>query len=144
ASTQLIQLVVLTRFLSPKDYGLMAMVTVVVSYASLFSDMGLSTAFVQRQEVTQEERSSLYWLSVMVGAGLMLLVMAVSPLAASWTGEQELSHLLLLVSTNFFAVAFGQQLRADAERSLDFKPVALIEIAAASVGLGVAMWTAWI
>lgn len=139
---QLAQLIVLTRFLSPKDYGLMAMAMVVISFAALFSDMGLSSAFVQRQSVTQEERSSLYWLTVMVGAVLMLIVMAISPLAAAWMGSPELMPLMILVSTNFLTVALGQQLRMDAEKQLNFRPVALIEIAAAISGFAVALFAA--
>lgn len=144
AGLQLAQLIVLTRFLSPQDYGLMAMVTVVVSYAALFSDMGLSTAFVQRQHVSQEERSSLYWLSVAVGAGLMLLVMAASPLAAYLLDEPLLPSLIALVSTNFLVVALGQQLRMDAEKALNFKPVAVIEVIAAVSGFAIAVTAAWL
>ena len=144
AACQLAQLVVLTRYLSPQDYGLMALVLVVISYAALFSDMGLSTAFAQRQHITQEERSSLYWLSVAVGAGLMLLVMAASPLIAQFFKEPELATLLLLVATNFLVVALGQQLRMDAEKALNFRPVALIEIASAVTALAVAVITAWL
>lgn len=141
---QLAQLVILTRFLSPQDYGLMAMVMVAISYAALFSDMGLSTAFIQRQHVTNEERSSLYWLSVAVGAGLMLMVMAASPLAAYALNEPKLSSLISLVSTNFLAIALSQQLRIDAEKSLNFRPVALIEIFTSTSGFFVAVLTAWL
>ncbi|ENO77390.1 colanic acid exporter [Thauera sp. 27] len=144
AGLQLAQLIVLTRFLSPQDYGLMAMVTVVVSYAALFSDMGLSTAFVQRQHVSQEERSSLYWLNVAVGAGLMLLVMAASPLAAYLLDEPLLPGLITLVSTNFLVVALGQQLRIDAEKALNFRPVAVIEVISAVIGFAVAVTAAWL
>lgn len=144
AALQLAQVAVLTRYLSPADYGLMALITVVISYGSLFSDMGLSTAFVQRQQISQEERSSLYWLSVVIGAGLMLLVMLVSPVAAWAFKEPQLVWLLMLVSTNFLVVALGQQLRMDAEKSLNFRPVAIIEIVAAASGFAAAVFTAWL
>lgn len=144
AALQLMQVAVLARFLSPADYGLMAMVAVVLSYAALFSDMGLSTAFVQRQQISHEERSSLYWLSVAVGAVLMLLVMAISPLAALFFREPQLVPLMLLVATNFLVIALGQQLRMDAEKSLNFRPVALIEIHASLVGFAMAVLTAWL
>lgn len=142
AILQLAQLIVLTRFLSPQDYGLIALVMVVISYAALLSDMGLSTAFVQRQHISHEERSSLYWLSVAVSAGLMLLVTAASPLASWIFNEPHLVLLLALVSTNFLAVALGQQLRMDAEKALNFRPVALIELAGAVGGFCIAIVTA--
>lgn len=144
AVVQLLQVALLARFLAPSDFGLMAMVTVVLSYASLFSDMGLSTAFVQRQQISQEERSSLYLLSVAVGAALMLLVMAISPLAALFFEEPQLVPLMMLVSTNFLIIALGQQLRMDAEKALNFRPVALIEVFAGLVGFITALLTAWL
>ncbi len=144
AACQLAQLAVLTRFLSPQDYGLMALVLVVVSYAALFSDMGLSAAFVHRQSITREERSSLYWLSVLIGASLMLLVMAASSLIAEFFNEPELETLLMLVATNFLVVALGQQLRTDAEKALNFLPVALIEIVSAVIALFVGVIAAWL
>lgn len=144
AGLQLLQVAVLARFLAPADYGLMAMVMVVLSYAGLFSDMGLSTAFVQRQQISHEERSSLYWLSVVVGGALMLIVMAIAPLAAMFFKEPQLTPLMLLVATNFLVIALSQQLRMDAEKSLNFRPIALIEISAALVGFAVAVLTAWL
>ncbi len=141
---QLLQIAVLARFLSPTDYGLMAMMTVVLSYAALFSDMGLSAAFVQRQQISHEERSSLYWLSVAVGGALMLLVMAIGPLAAMFFKESQLIPLMLLAATNFLVIALGQQLRMDAEKSLNFLPLALIEITSSLVGFCVAAITAWL
>lgn len=122
----------------------MAMVMVVISYASLFSDMGLSAAFIQRQQISHEERSSLYWLSVAVGAVLMLLTMAASPLAAYLLKAPELPALIALVATNFLVVALGQQLRMDAEKALNFRPVAIIEMIAAGSGFAVALLTAWL
>lgn len=139
AIVQLAQIAVLARFLLPKDYGLMAMVAVVLSYATLFSDMGISTAFVQRQQINNQERSSLYWFSVVLGAGLMLLVMASSPLAANFFKEPKLVPLMILASTNFLVVSLGQQLRIDAEKGLNFRPVALIEIAASITGFCIAV-----
>ena len=121
----------------------MAMVTVVISYVGLFSDMGLSTAFVQRQQISNEERSSLYWLSVAIGGSLMLLVMALSPLAGHLLDAPQLPGLIVLVSTNFLVVALGQQLRMDAEKALDFRPIAVIEIIAVVGGFALAVITAW-
>lgn len=143
AGLQLLQIAVLARFLAPQDYGLMAMISVVLSYAGLFSDLGISTAFVQRQQISHEERSSLYWLSVILGSVLMLLVIAASPLAAIFFKEPQLAPLMMLTATNFLGIALGQQLRIDAEKALDFRPVALIEITTASVGFVIAVLTAW-
>lgn len=122
----------------------MAMVMVVIGYAALFSDMGLSAAFIQRPQISHEERSSLYWLGVIVGAALMLLTVAVGPLIAYLFKAPQLSTLLALVATNFLVVALGQQLRINAEKALNFRPVAIIEVSAAGSGFAVALLAAWL
>ncbi len=144
AVLQLFQIAVLARFLSPADYGLMAMVIVALSFAAVFSDIGLSTAFTQRQQISHQERSSLYWLNVAVGAVLMLLVMGISPMVAMFFNEPQLVPLMLLVATNFLVISLGQQLRMNVEKALNFRPIALIEIFAAFLGFAVALLAAWL
>ena len=143
ALLQIVQVVVLARLLVPEDYGLMAMVGVVLGFAGLFSDMGVNSAFVQRQEVTLEQRSSLFWLNVALSAALSLLLIALSPLISWFFAEERLTPLLMLSSTTFVIGALGLQVRMAAEKELNFRPVVLMEILAASLGFVAALWAAF-
>lgn len=131
---QLMQIAVLARLLSPEDYGLMAMVGVVLAFGSIFADMGVNSAYVQRQDVTQEQRSSLFWLNAGVSVALTLLVIVFSPLIARVFGDTRLTLLLMLAASTFVINALGQQVRMTAEKALDFQPVVLLEIGAALFG----------
>ena len=62
---QLVTLALLARLLSPSDFGLMGMILVVIGFARLFADMGISNAIIYRQDSTKEELSTLYWLNIM-------------------------------------------------------------------------------
>jgi len=55
---------VLARLLTPKDFGLFAMVTTVMGYLRVFKDAGLSTATVQREGITHAQVSNLFWINV--------------------------------------------------------------------------------
>ena len=134
AGFQFLQLVVLTRYLTPEEYGLMTIAAVVMSYVGIFSEIGVGAGFIQRQNISEAERSSLYWLSVLVGAILMATVILASPLVAAFYKEPKITFVLILVSSNFLTIALSQQLRLDAEKRLEFKSVAIIEIAAAFFG----------
>jgi lipopolysaccharide exporter len=140
---QLAQMAVLARLLAPEDYGLMAMVAVVLGFATVFTDLGLNSAYVQRQEVTPEQRSSLFWLNVAMGGGLTLLVLTCSPLIAVFFGDARLTPLLMLASITFVVTALGQQVKMTAEKALDFRPVALVEIIAAVVAFVAAVVAAY-
>src|ERR1700722_20146721 len=81
---------VLARLLDPKDFGLVGMVTAITGVLSLFRDFGLSSATIQRVEVTDAQVSTLFWINVVVGAGLCFLLAAVSPLVAWFYHEPRL------------------------------------------------------
>jgi len=133
---------VLARILVPADYGLMAMVTVVLGVAGTFSDFGVNSAFVQRRDVTQEQRSSLFWLNVSMSLGIALLVVGLSPLIAHFFGDARLTPLMMLSATTFVFGALGQQVKASAEKELRFKAVVILDIIAASIGFVTAVLAA--
>lgn len=118
---------VLARLLSPQDFGLMAPVSVAITFCSLFSDMGLSSAFIQRQDVTPRQRSSLFWFNIAMGTTLTILMLAISPLAAWYFDDDRLLPLFALTATTLIINAAGQQVRIAAEKTLHFRPVVLVD-----------------
>ena len=73
---------ILARLLSPADYGLQAMVLTLVNLCSLFQDAGLSAVTIQRETMTQEQISTLFWLNA--GLGVFLTGLVAAALACSW------------------------------------------------------------
>lgn len=138
------QLMILARLLAPADFGLMAVVLAVAAFMQVFTDLGVSTAIIHYQDVTHAELSSLYWLNVLVGAALTLLLAGASP----WIGglifhRPALPPVLALISINFVFLAAGQQLRVMAEKALRFAVLAKVEILAALGGSTTAVAWAW-
>src|SRR6516165_8625249 len=80
---QLAAAVVLARLLAPEDFGLVAIVTVLTSFAPFLIDFGLGDATAQRRKITQSQISSLFWLSSGIGLAIAIIVAACSPLIAS-------------------------------------------------------------
>jgi O-antigen/teichoic acid export membrane protein len=136
---QLLQVGILARLLEPEDYGLMALVSVVLGFAMVFADMGVNSAFVQRQDVTQEQRSSLFWLNIGVAIALTLVVFFCSPFIAGFFNDERLFPVLQLASLTFVSIALGQQIKMNAEKELAFRPLVLIEMIAAIAGFFVAV-----
>ena len=52
---------VMARLLVPEDFGLVAMVMVVVGAAGLFRDLGLTTAIIQARTVSRQQASNIFW-----------------------------------------------------------------------------------
>ncbi len=140
---QFVQLAILARLLKVSDFGLMAMVSVVIAFAQAFADSGVSNAIIHFRDAKREELSSLYWLNVMSGVIVFALMWFIAPLAARIYHQPELVPLLRVASTTFIVVSLGQQFETLSERDLRFRRLASIEIASIIVSAAVGIVLAW-
>jgi O-antigen/teichoic acid export membrane protein len=122
---------VLVHLLTPRDYGLAAMVLVFSMLVPIFSDLALGAALVQRKELTEDERSTVFWTST--GVGLLCTVVGIAcswPLAAFY-GEPEVQPLFAVMSLSFLISAIGTTQGALLTRAMAFRSLELRWIAAA-------------
>jgi len=97
----------LARLLEPSDFGLVAMVMVIIGIAGIFSDVGLGAALIQRRRVLPIHYSSVFFFNITVGALLTLLTYLSAPLIANFYDNQELIPLTQVVSLSFIIGAFS-------------------------------------
>ena len=137
-------LMVLARLLDPKDFGLVGMVTAFTGVLNLFRDFGLSSATVQRVEVSEEQISTLFWINCFVGTVLWLLLASVSPLVAAFYREPRLLWVTIVLAVGFFFNALGVQHSAMLQRQMRFTALAVIDIisllSSIAVGIGMALY----
>lgn len=135
----LAHIVVLSRVLDPADFKSVAIAVTIVNVGIVFTDMGISNAVIRFRDITSDELVSLFWLNLMLGSSVTLVVAAASPLIAWFYGDARLIPLIQMASTVFFITAFGQQQRSLAEKKLQFNILFRIEILSALVGFCVAV-----
>lgn len=129
-----VQLTVLARLLAPADFGLMAMVMVVLGLLSAFVDMGISNAIIHRQDTGREQLSSLYWLNIFAGVAIYCAVILVAPLAAALFGEARLTELIMWAGLVTLVIPLGQQFQILLQKQLRFKVLVGIEVCGAFAG----------
>lgn len=134
-------MMVLGRILGPNDFGLVGMVTAVTGVLSLFRDFGLSTASIQKSDITKDQHSALFWLNTLIGVALCCLCALSSPLIAAFYREPKLVNITLVLSAGFVFNAAGIQHIALLQRQLRFVATTVIEIMGlvASVTTGIVM-----
>lgn len=140
---QLVSLTVLTRLLEPSQYGLMAMATVVTNFTLIIRDLGTSAAIIQRKELNQGIKSTIFWLNMMLGACLALIIVISAPVIARLFNEPALIPVLMWLALSFPIASLGTAQQALLERESHFKKVARIEICAAAIALTVALVMAY-
>ncbi|MEX1033249.1 MAG: MOP flippase family protein [Cellvibrionaceae bacterium] len=136
---QFAQLSILARFLEPDDFGLMAIMMVVIGFSQAFQDMGISQAIIQRQNITHTQLSSLYWLNIAAGLIMCLFVIAIAPLVAEVYDDSRITELMTILSSVFVLVAIGNQYRVLCQKELDFRTMEIINVIAAIAALTVAI-----
>src|SRR3954453_7290426 len=96
--------IILARLLAPDDFGLVAIITVLTSFAPLLIDFGLLDATTQRTTIKRSQVSALFWVSTGIGVGVAVFVAACGPLIASLYDEPRLLPIALVTSMTFVAL----------------------------------------
>jgi len=130
---------ILARLLTPSDYGVFALLLIVLTFLMVISNAGLNEATLQSRLLSHVEASSLYWFNVLVGCVMAVICAAVSPLAAWFFHSDALIPTLSVMGLSFPIGALGAQHRALLQRSMRYRLTAACDIAAQLVGLVVAV-----
>jgi O-antigen/teichoic acid export membrane protein len=140
---QLLQLAILTRFLDPSAFGLMALVMVVIGFSQTFLDMGISNAIIHKQKITKDQLSTLYWVNVLAGFLLFLIIIVIAPFIAEFYKEPELTELVFIVALTFIIQPFGQQFMVLWQKKMRFGEIAKIDIVNKFISLVVSVYLAY-
>jgi O-antigen/teichoic acid export membrane protein len=140
---QLVGAVVLARLLEPEDFGLVAIVMVLTSFAPLLIDFGLGDATIQRSKITQSQVSSLFWLSVGIGLATAAAVALCGPLIAWIYREPRMATIAPYFAITFVLYALSSQHLALLRRSMQFSETAKIQILGTFVGAVVGIFVAF-
>jgi PST family polysaccharide transporter len=143
-ATQVGSVIMLSRLLTPADFGTYAMAAPVLAFAVLFQDLGLGHATVQKDTLTQRELSTLFWVNLSVGALLALAQVALSPLVVLFYGDPHLAALTSIMSITLLLSGADVQHLSLLTRQMRFWTLAILESAAAIAGLGVAITVAYV
>ncbi|MCM0083600.1 MOP flippase family protein [Geomonas sp. Red32] len=143
-ATALLTTALLARLLSPADFGVVGMATIVVGFLAIFKDLGTASAVIQRRELSKELASSIFYLNVSFGLGMTLLLLLLAPLAAVFYREPQVTSLLRGVSITFLISSCTIVHQSFLEKDLKFNVLAKIDVCAAlagsAVGIGSALY----
>ena len=131
---RVISIVVLARYVSPEQFGLLAMVTALTVVAERFKDVGLDIATIQRDGLTQAQVSNLFWINSGIGAILMVLVAGSAPLVVGFYGEPRLWGITIVVASTFLFGGATIQHQALMRRQMRFKTIAWIGVTSSILG----------
>jgi len=126
----IVQISMLARILEKSDFGLMAIVSVVIGFSDIFIDIGVSNAIIYKDEISKKKLDTLYWINIIVGILFFAaLCMIAGPLSVYYQSN-ELKPLLVLIAATFLIKPWGQQHMVLMQKNLQFDKLAIIEMLA--------------
>ena len=133
ALAKMLQVAILTRFISKEDFGLMGVAILVNSFCLVFADMGLSAATMHLQDLTKKQFSSFYWLNIAMGLCLALIAGACSPLVAAYYHQPELVGVISFTCLILFTDSIFTLQRTIQQKNMHFKFMSIVEMLSSTV-----------
>jgi O-antigen/teichoic acid export membrane protein len=139
---QIVTSIVLIRLLSPRDYGLAGMTLLFQGIVVVVADVSLGAALVQRREITEADRSTVFWCTAAIGALLTVSGIALAGPLADFYHQPAVRPLFAVLSVSFVLTALQMTPQALLDRELQFRLVNLRIGGAAIAGYIVAVTAA--
>jgi O-antigen/teichoic acid export membrane protein len=134
---------VIVHLLAPQDVGLAGMALLFSSLVLAFSDLGLGAGLVQRESITEEDRSTVFWTSFAVGLVLTVCGIALAGPLSNFFHEPRVRPLFMVVSLSFVLIALQTTQAALFQRAMRYRAISIrvigSTIAGAVVGIVVAV-----
>lgn len=126
--TQFILQIVLARILDPAHYGVLSLMIVFTSLANVFIQTGFNTSLVQNKDVTNEDYSSVFWVTLGIACILYVILFVAAPFIATFYGMPEMVAPMRVLALMLLPGALNSVQLAKASREMDFRKVFLSNI----------------
>jgi O-antigen/teichoic acid export membrane protein len=134
---------ILASLLGPRDFGLISIALIYISFLQMFLDQGLATALIQRKDLEQEHLDAVFWMDL----GLSLVLLLVSIVFGRWWAKlnhaPEAALIISVISVSIVIEALSVVQTALLRRQMDFKSLSIRTNASVLlsgvVGIGMAL-----
>jgi len=149
-ATQLAIGIVMARLLPPADFGLVAMAMFFVGMVQVLARCGFTEALIQKEEVSSDDWSSVYWVGILLGLVVGVTTWLVAPFAAAFYRDERIIPIVRFVGWAGLLESFCATQRAWLAKRIQFQTIAaaewfgvllggLVAVAMASTGWG--LWS---
>lgn len=131
--------VILARLLTPEDFGVVAIIGVFIALFSVFIDSGFSMALVQKKELQEADRSSVFFLNLIMAGIIYTFLFFSAPWIASFYARPELVScirvLALTMIISSFSLVQGTMIYRNMQFHLNFRISLISLLASGSIGV---------
>lgn len=120
---QFILQIILARLLDPEHYGVLSLMIIFTTLANVFVQRGFNTSLVQNKDVTEEDYSSVFWVSLGIAGVLYSIIFFASPWIGVFFNMPSIVAPLRVLALMLFPGALNSVQLAKVSREMDFRQV---------------------
>lgn len=125
--------IILARLLTPKDYGLIGMVTVFFVVAQVFIDSGFGYAYIQKKNANEVDASTIFFFNFLVSIAIYILLWFFAPIIARFYSENQLIVLIRTMSVVIIINSFSVIQISKLTKDVNFRNKTIILLISAIV-----------
>ncbi|MDP1623919.1 MAG: lipopolysaccharide biosynthesis protein [Bacteroidales bacterium] len=135
--------IVLARLLSPKEFGLIGMLTIFIAVSQSIIDSGFRQALIRKQDCTQADYSTVFYFNIGVGLFLYLLLFVSAQAIADFYHEPVLKDLIRVLGLGLILTSFSMIQSTLLTKKIDFKLQAKISVIASCISGVISIYMAY-
>lgn len=118
--------IIVARILDPKDFGIMAIGIMVISYANSITNFGFSNVLVQRDNINNAQINSIFTLDISLSIMFSSLTIFGSSYIAQYFKSPESADVLRILSCIFLLTSFTEIPKSLLMRAVNYKLLSFI------------------
>src|ERR1051326_415596 len=138
-----ISTLLVTRLLSPQEFGLMALTSFWVGTVALLSETGLGDTIVQFRDLKKGELNACFWLGLGVAITSYVILCVTAPLIAGWLAAPALTKILRVAGLSLPFTAIATVPDSLLRKGLRFDKVSQAELLSTIAAVPVVLGMAW-
>ncbi len=140
--TQFILSIIIARLVGPRDFGLIAMLTIFLAIAQVFTDSGFGNALIQKKDKSEIDYATVFYFNIGIATVIYVILFLSAPLIAKFYKEPILSSVTRWSSLNLILSAICLIQRTKLRINSNFKKIGIIAffavIISGAIGLSLA------
>lgn len=112
---------ILARLLEPSEYGIIAIVMVLISFIDVFSSRGFTQALIQKQNVDDLDYSTVFYTNFFIELVLYIMLYASAPYVASFYRNEALISIIRILGLSVLINSFNSVQQTYVQRNLQYK-----------------------
>ncbi len=127
--------IILARILSPREFGLIGMLTIFIAISQSFIESGFSSALIRKKDCSQTDYSTIFYFNLVIGCIFYIILFISAGAISTFFKEPQLEILLQVLGFGLILNAFGIIQRTILTKNINFKLQTKVSLVA-SIGSG--------